>query len=164
MKKIEIDLEDILGDEYGSESVQESIRRQVIDSITKSVADGIKNRINNAVSETITDGLNKYLKKQLPALFAQMMDAEYTPVGRYGDAGKPTTLRQELLKNITENMVYRKTGSSYDRNMFTKAVDEVMEEQMKAFKSEFNKQVDATFTAAAFEYARTKLQEKLGVK
>jgi len=163
MKKIEIDLEDILCDELGSESVQESIRRQIIESVTKSVSQGIKNRIDEAVSSTIQTELNAYLKTTLPSLFAEMMDAEYQPVSRYGAKEPPTTLRAQLLKTITENMVYRRGQYSSDRNAFTVAVDSIMEEQMKAFKADFDKSVDSTFTAAAFEHARKAIQKKLGI-
>jgi len=161
--KIEIDLDDILGDESGVETLQESIRRQVIDSITKNVKQGIKLRIDEAVGNTIQTELNSYLKDALPGLFAQIMDAEYTPVSTYGSRGDTTTLRATLLKSITDNMVYRKGNYSSENNAFTKAVDSVMEEQLKAFKADFNKTVDATFTAAAFAHAREAVQKKLGI-
>ena len=161
--KIEIDLDNILGDESGVETLQESIRRQVIESITQNVKKGIKIRIDEAVGNTIQTELNSYLKEALPVLFAQIMDAEYTPVSTYGAKGDPTTLRATLLKSITDNMVYRKGNYSSDNNAFTKAVDSVMEEQLKAFKADFNKTVDATFTAAAFAHAREAIQKKLNI-
>ena len=161
--KIEIDLDEVLGDENGVETLNESIRRQVIESITAKVKEGIKNRIDHAVGETIQQELNSYLKEALPVLFAQIMDAEYTPVSQYGRRGEPTTLRATLLETITESMVYKRANYDSDKNAFTKAVDSVMGEQLKAFQVEFNKTVDATFTAAAFEHARLAIQKKLGI-
>lgn len=164
MKKIEIDLEDILGSEFESETMQESIRRQVIETITKSTAKAVEIRINEAVAATIQSCLKDYLAAELPNLFAQLMDAEYTPVSQYGAKDKPTTLRATLLKSVTDNMVYRRQNYSSDNNTFTKAVDAILEDQMKQFKADFNKTVDSTFTAAAFDYAKTELTKKLGVR
>jgi hypothetical protein len=161
--KFEIDLNDILGDENGSETLQESIRRQVVDSVTQTVKKGIGTQIDQAIETTISTAINKYLTKEMPKLLATIMDAEYTPVDRYGDRNKPTSSRKELVRSITENMVYRKTTYSGDKNAFTRAVDEVIEQNLKAFQSEFNKQIDSQFTAAAMEYASNALKKRLGI-
>ena len=68
-----------------------------------------------------------------------------------------------MLKTIKENMVYKKGNCSSDNNAFTRAVDDVIEEQMKLFKAGFNKKVDADFTAAAMQYATEALKKKLGI-
>ncbi len=162
--KIEIDLNDILGDEYGAETLQESVRRQVIDSVSATVKKGVGDRIDKAVSETISQNLNIYLQKELPALCASIMEAEYTPISDYGSKGEPTTLRKSLLKTITSSMVYKPTTYSSDKNAFTKAVDAVVESQLAIFKADFNKTVDATFTAAAMQYATHTLKKKLGIE
>ena len=161
--KIEIDLDDILGGENGTETLQESVRRQVITAVSATVKTGIGEKIDRAISETITNNIQTFLKDQMPLLLGDIMDAEYTPVGRYGDAGKPTSFRKQMLKTIEENMVYKKGNYSSDNNAFTRAVDDVIEEQMKLFKAGFNKKVDADFTAAAMEYATEVLKKKLGI-
>jgi hypothetical protein len=161
--KIEIDLNDILGDESGAETLQDSVRRQVVDSVTETVKNGIGKRIDDAVAKTISAGIKEYLTGEMPNLLANIMDAEYVPVDRYGDRAKTTTFRKELVKSITENMKYAKTTYSSDKNAFTKAVDEVIEENVKLFKADFNKQVDAQFTAAAMQYATDALKKKLGI-
>jgi len=43
--KIEIDLNDILGDETGAETLQDSIKRQVIEKFTREIKAGISKRI-----------------------------------------------------------------------------------------------------------------------
>jgi hypothetical protein len=161
--KIEIDINDILGDESGAETLQESVRRQVIDSVAETIKKGIGERIDHAISVMITDSLNKYLKSEMPKLSRSLMDAEFKPVSRWGETDKPTSFRKELLKSITENMTYKKTNYSSDRNAFTKAVDEVVEENVKLFKVDFAKHVDAQFTAAAMQCAADTLKKKLGI-
>jgi hypothetical protein len=162
--KIEIDLNDILGDENGAETLQDSVRRQVVEHVTQTIRKGVGEKIDAAVSQTISAGIKEYLDGEMPNLMANLMDSEYLPVDRYGDRNKPTTFRKELIRSITENMQYKKTNYSSDRNAFTKAVDEVIEENVKLFKADFSKQVNAQFTAAAMQYAVNTLKEKLGIK
>jgi hypothetical protein len=161
--KIEIDLNDILGDESGAETLQESVRRQVIDSVTANIKKGVGDKIDAAISKTISAGIKEYLDVEMPTLLASIMDAEYTPVDRYGDRDKRTSFRKELIRSISENMVYKKQTYSSDKNTFTKAVDEVIEENMKLFRADFGKHVDAQFTAAAMQYATDTLKKKLGI-
>jgi hypothetical protein len=161
--KIEIDLNDILGDENGSETIQESVRRQVIESVSETVKKGIGQRIDRAVGETISEQINLYLTGEMPHLLENIMDAEYTPVTRYGQPEQPTSFRKELLKSITENMVYKKQSYSSNESAFTRAVDQVIDEKVKSFKADFTKQVDSHFTAAAMQFAVDTLKKKLGI-
>lgn len=163
--KIEIDLKDILHHEdYGSESVQESIRRQVVDKLTASVSQGIAKKIDEEISKAINEQIKKSLDEIRQNLIDQILDAEYIQVNQWGDrTGKSTTFRKELIRSINEEMVYKKTRSSYDRNSFTKAVDTVVEAQCETFKKEFNKLVDADYVARTKAYAVTVLKEKLGL-
>lgn len=162
--KIEIDLNDILGDEDGAETLQESVRRQVIDGLTTAVKKGVGEQINHAVAKTIQTQIEEYVEKEMPAMLAGIVDSTYIPVNRWGERERePTTFRKELVKSINENMVYKKTNYSSDANAFTKAVDGVIEENLKSFKAEFQKKVDADFVAHAFQYAQDALKKKLGI-
>ena len=54
--KVEIDLNDILGDEYGAETLQESVRRQVIDNLTLVIKEGVEKKIEAEVARVINQG------------------------------------------------------------------------------------------------------------
>lgn len=161
--KIEIDLNDILGDEHGAESLQESVSRQVINAVTSGIQKGITHKIDEAVATTISQSISAYLEREMPGLLANIMDAEYVPVGRYGEKSSPTSFRRELVRSINENMVYKRANYESDKNAFTKAVDQVVGSNLKEFKAEFQKQVDAQFTAQAMSYAAESLRKKLGI-
>ncbi len=163
--KIEIDLNEILGDEYGStETLQESIQRQIIESLTKKIQDGVKKQVDNEVSRVITEEIAVAVKSQMPEIVSNLMNAEYLAVDRWGDStNKTTTFRAELVKAIHEQMVYKRTQYESDKNTFTKAVDSVIQENMKSFQTEFNKLVTDEFSKGAMEYARTTLAKKLGL-
>lgn len=161
--KIEIDLNDILGDNSGVETLQDSIRQQVVDSFTATIRKSVNTEIEQAVSKTITTEIQTFIKAEMPALMAELLVTEYTPVGRYGEQSKPTTFRAELVKSITENMVYKRGQYESDKNVFTKAVDAVVSESVNAFKADFHKQVDANYTAEVMALATAALKKKLGI-
>lgn len=163
--KIEIDLKDILHDEdYGSETMQESIRRQVVANIEKKVADGLSKRIDQEVSKAIDEQIKKALDEIRPNLINEIMDAEYVSVDRYGDRSKePTTFRKQLIKAVHENMVYKKSSYSSDRNTFTQAVDDILRTQVDSFKKEFDNIIKADYVAETKAYAVKVLKEKLGL-
>lgn len=162
--KIEIDLNDILRDEYGDgESLAEGIRRQVVDALVERTKAGVQKRIDEAVSAAISEGLAEAMKEQMPGLIADLMEAEYRPISRYGERGGPTTIRVELLKTIQEQMVYKKASYENDKNPFTRAVDGLVSEQLAAFKAEFTKQVDGKLVAEATQLVASSLAKRFGV-
>lgn len=163
--KIEIDLKDILqDDDYGSETMQESIRRQVVEKIEANLAKGISKRIDEEVSKAIDEQIKKSLDEIRPNLISEILDAEYISVDIYGNRAKePTTFRAQLIKCVHEQMVYKKEYYSNDKNAFTRAVDEVLETQAKAFEAQFKKLVDDNYIAQTKAYAVKVLKEKLGI-
>jgi hypothetical protein len=101
----------------------------------------------------------------MPALINELMEAEYTPVDRWGDQqrDKKTTFRKELVKSVHEQMVYKKTNYASERNPFTKAVDAVISENVDSFKARFNNLVTETFTKETLNHAMTELRKKFGI-
>lgn len=161
--KIEIDLNGILGDENGAESLQDSVRRQVIDGMTASIRKSVDTQIQKAIAQTITTQVQTFIEAEMPGLMSELLVAEYTPVGRYGEVSKPTTFRAELVKSITENMVYKRANYESEKNAFTKSVDAVVEASVKEFRTDFQKQVDANFTSEVMVFATASLKKKLGI-
>jgi 5'-deoxynucleotidase YfbR-like HD superfamily hydrolase len=162
--KIEIDLKDILGDEYGNtESIAESIYRQVVENIQETLAGGIAKKINEEVSAVIAEKVKEAADKEIPSLMAELVDQEYRIVERYGSTGRTTTMRKELLSTLTEQMQYKKSAYDSDKNYFTRNIDNIVCEQMQEFKKQFNSIVNETFTKEAFKYAMIEMQKKLGM-
>lgn len=162
--KIEIDLNDILGDEYGAETLQDSVRRQVIEQMTKAINEGVGNQIKSELARVFNEEIRAAVTSQMPTIVNDLLNAEYTPVDRYGDRSGPTTFRKELVAAIHEQMKYKKSQYSSKRNAFTSAVDAVIADNVKEFKADFNKLVNEQFIAEAMAHATIKLAERLGVK
>ena len=164
--KIEIDLNDILGDEFGAETLEESVRRQVVQQVSDTIRNGIGKTIDLEVSKLINDELSKAIAAKMPLLIDDLLNTEYVQVDTWGDRKRdPTTLRKELLRTITEQMTYKR-NSSYksDRdNIFTRAVDDIVSDNIKIFQKEYNTKVNELFVADALKYAIDKLKETLKI-
>lgn len=164
--KIEIDLEDILGDEYGdSETLSESIRRQVIDNLTHTLSNTLSKKIITNIEDSVTEMIDGEVKNAAALVGKEltdgMIDFEYTPIDGYGRKSEKTTTRNEFIKNLTSQMVYKGTRYESDKSSFTKSVDSILEQELKKFKEQYNSIINETFTKEAFEYASFKMREKL---
>jgi hypothetical protein len=164
--KVEIDLKDILFDEdYGPESLNESIRRQVIDSVKREIKDGVRLRINEEINKVISEEVLSQVKLIAPDLCKNILDLEFQPVTSYGSHdGKPTTLRNRFIEDLKKQFIYRKAQYDSEKNEFTRSVDSVVSSMMSDFKSSYNKEIDASFTQEALNYATIKMKERLGIK
>ena len=161
--KIEIDLNDILGDEYGAETLGDSVRRQIVESLQRDISRDIRNKINEETARIMNDELQKALKDQMPALLADVMNSEYRPVSSYGEKGNSTTFRAELIKAVAKECTYAPRSSSYDENAFTKGIKLIVEEQMKIFKKEWDAKITDKFRADCLTYAVGELSKRLGL-
>lgn len=162
--EIKIDLHDVLRDEYGSmESFAESIHRQVADNMTNLITKGLEKRINEEVAKKIDEQIKTIVGCQMPSLFSELIDKEYDVRDRYGSYGGKTTMRNQLIKTLTDQMVYKEARYDSDKNYFTKNIDLVASAKMVEFKKIFDAKVDETFTKAAFDYAYNKVVEKFKI-
>lgn len=163
--KIEIDLKDILQDEFGSmESLGESIQRQVVSALKSKLQEGIKKQIDREVSQVIREQLELTIKTQMPAIINDLLHTEYVKVDRYGSCSNtPTTFRKELVSSITGELKYQKKTYKSDQNVFTNAVNAVVEEKVNEFKREYNRLVDELFCKECFDYAVSKLKKSLNI-
>ena len=162
--EIKIDLKEILHDEYGgSENLTESIHRQIVQKLTASLSQGIQNKVDEEIAKLIDEQIKKNVECQMPSLFTELIDKEYEIIGSYGERGKKTTMRNQLIKSLTDNMVYKAGTYASDKNYFTQNVDAIMKQKIDEFKSQFDTHVNETFTKEAFKYAIKKVGAKLGV-
>jgi|WetSurMetagenome_2_1015567.scaffolds.fasta_scaffold01778_8 hypothetical protein len=163
--KIEIDLNDILRDEFGSEeNLAESIRRQIIERFYGDFRKRLFERMDAEVSLIMTQQINAVMTEKMPELIDDIMNVAYTPVSTYGQRGAATTFRDEIIKSIAANMKYEPRNYSSEENAFTKAVKSIVEKQTEAIKAEIIKQVDPKFKEDAIKFAVKTLSERLGLE
>jgi hypothetical protein len=162
--KIEIDLNNILGDEFGSETLEESVRRQVAEALIAKMSAGMQKQIDLEISKTIKEQIDLHVKEKMPAIIEDVLSTEYVQCDRWGDRGVgPTTFRKELIKSINEKMVYKPTSYSSDKNVFTATVDDVIRAESAKFQKEFNSLVTTEFTKKVLVDALTTLKKTLGL-
>lgn len=161
--KIEIDLNDVLGDDYGSETLQQSIKRQIVDHLINISKTAIKERINTEVATAVDEEIKAAIKEQMPGIINDLMSQEYYVVNRYGDrSSEPTTFRKQLLKKLNEEMEYAPKNWASEENTFTRTVKDVISTSMTEFQEKFKKVIDDEFFKEAVSYATDKLKKKLG--
>lgn len=114
--KVEIDLNDILGDENGVETLRDSVKRQVIDSLKIDIQKKIKTAVDEEIALVIRDQVKSVCDKELPILLTSLMDTPYIPVGKYGEREKETTIRKVLLTTLENQMQYMKKDQWNNRD------------------------------------------------
>lgn len=162
--KIEIDLNEILRDEYGTETFEESVRREVLDTLSVRILKNVQTEMDETVDAVIQAELKANIELRMPEMLQMIFETEYVPVDTYGSKKPPTTVRQELVKAFSEKMTYTKKTYDSDKNEFSRMLDAVVADKVKEFKASFNKTIDAQFTQECFAYATEKLKQKLGIK
>jgi hypothetical protein len=161
--KIDLDLEEIF-DEEGR--VEDSIKERIILSITNRIYTKIERDIKRQVDELINTGIKEKLNSYLAELIPSLMDYEFQETSPYGEKKEPITVKNKILRVLQTECQYKESRSGYsgDQNAFTKAMENIIERQMKLFKPEFDKEINAMFIKEAMAFAKKSLQEKLGIK
>jgi hypothetical protein len=164
--KVEIDLSEIFCDSEDpcDLNVNDAIRQEVVRALTKTMGERLTSTIEYETRVVINAELQAAVKERMPQIVDSIIDAPFVPVGQYGSPGTPTTFRDALAKAIMDQMVYKKVTYDSDKNLFTRAVDAVLEENLKLFKAEMKRQVDAQYAAAVLVAATDALRQKLGLK
>lgn len=161
--KINIDLSEIFEDEENGK-FHFPVKEQIIHGAIESVKDAISKNIKTQIAEQLNKLVESEVKGALAALIPNLLDAEYQVTTVWGEPKEKTTVRAQLHKTIENQMVFKSGGYSSDRNAFTKAVHEAMEEELKKFKASFNAEVSTLYKEEAKKYAIEKLREVLGIK
>ncbi len=163
--ELKIDLNDIFRDENGNpeESLEESVRRQVISRLTDDYRKRLFQRFDQELGDIMREQIGKVMETQMPTFVDDILNAEYRPVGRYGDRGEKTTFRSEIIRSIGEQMKYEPKDYSHQENAFTKAVKSIVELKTKEVRDHITQQVDTKFKADAIQYAVTQLADRLGL-
>ncbi len=164
--KIEVDLSELLFDEdYGPETLNDSVRRQVVESIKREYTEKVKKQVDKEVTEEINKIIVSQVAEMAPQIIKDILDCEYHVVNTWGERQKETTsFRNELIKELKSQMVYKKDRYNSDKNLFTESIDKVICENLKVFEKEYTKNVDCNLRKEAFRYAVATLNEKLDLR
>jgi dGTP triphosphohydrolase len=162
--QITIDLSQLFCENEDPCDLQAAVRDEVVRSLTKTMGERLTHTIEQETRKVINAELQKAVQERMPQIVDSIIDAPFTPVDSYGSAKGPTTFRNALAKEILSQMVYKKVAYDGDKNVFTRAIDSVIEENLKLFKAEMKKQVDAQYTAAVLQAATEALRQRLGIK
>lgn len=164
--KIEIDLNDVFRDEEGNpnESLEEAVRRQVIDRLTEDYRKKLFAKLDGQIAQIMESQVSAVVAMKMPSLIDDILNAEYTPVDRYGSRSEKTTFRAEIIKSIAANMVYKPTQYQSEANAFTQAVQSVVEHKTNEIQKVLREEIDTKFKADAIGFAVKELSKRLGLE
>ena len=165
--QIEIDLDDILFDvvDYNEcvpvETRMESVKRQLKSGIIEEIksqylAEFKKTLFNDALSEIKCQCLHEAQTK-IPELLEQALTAKYETKDRWGGKGQETSFMEEFVKELQNQMVYKKCSYDSDKNTYTKLVDNTVNELTKQWKTDFDKYIKEEVLKEAYDYAIEKI-------
>ena len=171
--QIEIDLDDILYDvrDYGervpTETTMESVKRQLKSGIIEEIksqylAEFKKTLFNEALSDIKCQCLHE-AKTKIPELLEQALTAKYETKDRWGGKGQETSFMEEFVKELQNQMVYKKCSYDSDKNTYTKLVDNTVNELTKQWKADFDKYIKQEVLKEAYDYAIEKIARAFNV-
>lgn len=161
--KIEIDLNEILADEYGNngENLAQSVMRQIIEHFTDDIGDQVNKAIRDLINEKVAEAAKTAVADYVKGVAEELLETGYSPVDQYGSKAQPTTLREQLHKTLVGQCNFSKCSSSYNNNAYTNAVLSAVDSKLVEFKKEFSNQVNGEFVKSAMNHAVSELKKKL---
>ena len=155
--QIIINTAEMLGDEA-------TIRDEVIEQVSSALIKSFRGQVANAVSDILDKHVTETAKHVLEEITTAHLDTVITPTNIYGKQEEPYTLRNKLADIIAAQCVYKRANYDSDKNTFSKAVDAVVEAEMKKFRGEFNSLINRTLIQGCMEEAQAKLKAACGIK
>jgi len=158
--ELKIEFPDIFTNEDGEDEVSPSIKEQIINS----VANKVFNSISGNISSIIENLTKARAKKMLDDLVPTLLDLKFIETSRYGSTKEPITVKDQILKDIEKEMVWRDGNWDSEKSIYTKTVRACLDQKFKTFTAEFNKQIDAIFVQECMNYAQEALRKRVGIK
>lgn len=117
------------------------------------------------VEKEIADRTKAIVESYGAKFVADIMESGFTPVDRYGDAGKPTTIRKSVSEYARAWMEAKVDGrgqsNQYNNGEMTRLNYLVRQEVERAFKEELRGMINETAAAIKPEIAR-QIREAVG--
>lgn len=171
---IEIDLDDILyertydGDYEQIETIKESVERQlkqgIIEEIKKSYLKDFKDQLFHDVMSEIKTEYLTLAKTKVPEMLEDALTRKYERVDRWGSKYEESSFLDQFVSELNKQLKYEKTSYSSDKNMFTKLVDQSIEQLTRDWKSDFDKHIKDQVLKDAYTYALDKVAKAFNVR
>lgn len=152
--KIELDLDQILGD-------PEFLRNEIAERVASEMRDALKKKIHEQTSMAIQEAIRTSVETEIPKLMGDILDTEFTPVTSWGEKRKPTTVRKEITRLVSQDVTGE--GKYGEKSKIKIVVQETVNQALAAFRKEFSDQVNDQYRKEAMAYAVNTLKAKLGV-
>ena len=155
--QIIINTAEMLGDET-------TIRDEVIEQVSNVLIRTFKEKVSNAVDVILSEEVSKVGAEIIGQIVNAHLDTVITPTNRYGEQEQPYTLRNKIAQITAAQCVYKKARYDSDKNAFSIAVDNVIEEELRKFQKEFNSIITKQILEQTMEQGVQRLREAFKIK
>lgn len=162
--EIKINLDELVGsDEEGSGSIKEFILEEIRRKASSAVEKLLVGEIKSAIVTVCQEQIKILVAGHLEGMVHDTLHNPFCPKDSMGRLLPETTVRDEIIKLVQAQMVYKKTSYDSDKNAFTLQHERIVAAEFAKFKESFSKLVNETFTAQAMQHAAQTLKAKLGL-
>ena len=155
--QITINTSDILGDET-------TIRDEVISQIANALITDLRTKAKEELCKMLDITLKNVIEEVVKEAVMIYIDTEFTDFDQYGRPGKTSNVRMRIADYVQQQCTFKKTTYPSDRNPFTSAVCEIVEQEVRKFKSEFTSLVTKQVIEQSMTLAVSTLKQSLGIK
>lgn len=155
--QITINTSDILGNEM-------TIRDEVIDQVSSALLTDLRTKAKEKLGEMLDNCLRESISAVTKEAISIHIDTEFTDFDQYGRPGKTASVRDRIADYVQQQCTFKKSQYPSDRNHFTNAVQETVEQEMRKFKSEFTSLITRQVVEQSMEMAVATLKASLGIK
>lgn len=156
--KIEIDLKDVLQDEYGdTENIANSIIRQVSNELIRNYGKEVRKSIDEQISSLVKEQIKLSIEKAIN----DGLSLEYEVFDNYGSSKGKTTLIEQIRSAVRNASTYKNGAYSSGRNPFTETVNKIVSDLAKESQSEVIKTIDVHFKKKVLDDAVKHIKDTL---
>jgi hypothetical protein len=155
--QITINTSDILGDET-------TIREEVIEQVVNALTTSMRKQAKETLEELLEKSLAEVVRQAVTEATAIAMDTKFTDVDSYGRVGKEASLRERIADYVQKQCTFKPTTYSSDATPFTNVVKDVVEKEVRQFKSDFNSLVSKQLIEQSMDMAVKTLKASIGIK
>lgn len=160
--KIDVDISEFVNED--GNGVKDSLKDSIIETVANMIYKNMEKEAYSRLYNTIENGVKAKVNEALDKMMPEIMNYEFEETSSYGIKRPKISVRDKILLDISNSLVWRDGQWESDKSTYTKVVRKIVEDKMNEFSKLFRKELDAMFIKEAMAYAQKSLAEKLGIK
>lgn len=127
---------------------------RVVCALTANYEERITTRMDSIMNQHLRENLSRSVADFVGKKAEEILDTPFVPVTSYGEKSQQTTLRNQIIKQLSQDFLYKFGQWDGDGNTFTKAVNKILNDHLV-------KNLNKEFIQICIKSAVAALNEKL---